>query len=64
MTQLAKEGVTIIYATHEMGFAPKVSIRTILWMKEKLLKIEKQIISLINLKIFINLLSTFYKKLL
>lgn len=38
LKQLAKEGVTMVVVTHEMGFARDVANHVILWMVGKLLK--------------------------
>lgn len=35
MVELAKEGMTMMVVTHEMGFARKVAHRVILWTKAK-----------------------------
>ena len=36
MIDLAKEGMTMLCVTHEMGFAQQVADRIVLWMKERL----------------------------
>ena len=38
MVKLAKEGMTMMVVTHEMGFARKVADRVYLWILGKLLK--------------------------
>lgn len=40
MKDLAKEGMTMLCVTHEMGFAKEVADRVILWQMELLLKRE------------------------
>ena len=35
MKTLAKEGMTMVVVTHEMGFAKEVAIESYSWIKEK-----------------------------
>ncbi len=40
MKELAKEGMTMVVVTHEMGFAREVGNRVLLWQTENCLKME------------------------
>ncbi len=40
MKDVAKEGLTMLVVTHEMGFARNIANRIFLWIKEKLLLMQ------------------------
>lgn len=50
MQELAKDGMTMVVVTHEMGFAKMLQIESYLWSKDKLLLMILQIRFLIHQK--------------